>query len=85
MRGPRPTHEIELTAADAEKLQRLVHTHTTAQALLVRAQIVLAAHEHPDWNNQQIAQSVGTSDWIAGSGNPFLAGPGGHAAPGTEL
>jgi hypothetical protein len=28
----------------------------------VRAQIVVLAHEHPDWSNQQLAQRVGTSD-----------------------
>ncbi|MCL6539817.1 MAG: helix-turn-helix domain-containing protein [Roseiflexus sp.] len=30
----------------------------------MRARIVLAAHDHPDWSNQQIAQAVGTSDRI---------------------
>ncbi len=62
MPGPRPTHPIHLTAAEAERLRRLIRAHTTAQVLVVRAQIVLATHEHPDWNNQQLAQALGTSD-----------------------
>jgi hypothetical protein len=28
----------------------------------VRAQIVVLAHDHPDWSNQHLAQTVGTSD-----------------------
>jgi transposase len=61
-RGPKPTHSIALTTEETERLRRLVRAHSTAQALVVRAQIVLAAHEHPEWSNQQIAQVSGTSD-----------------------
>ncbi len=62
MRGPKPTHQIHLTAEAAEQLRRLIRAHSTAQTLVVRAQIVLTAHDHPDWNNQQIALALGTSD-----------------------
>ena len=62
MRGPKPSHQIALTPASAEQLRRLVSAHTTGQSLALRAQLVLAAHEHPEWSNQQIAQAVGTSD-----------------------
>ena len=62
MRGPKPTHQIQLSAEAAQRLRRLIRAHSTAQMLVVRAQIVLTAHEHPDWNNQQIAHSLGTSD-----------------------
>jgi Homeodomain-like domain len=62
MRGPKPTHQIQLTAEAAERLRRLIRAHSTAQMLVVRAQIVVTAHDHPDWNNQQIARSLGTSD-----------------------
>jgi len=62
MRGPKPTHQIQLTAEAAERLRRLIRAHSTAQMLVVRAQIVVTAHDHPDWNNQQIAHSLGTSD-----------------------
>lgn len=62
MRGPKPGHQIALTAIEAEQLHRLVRAHSTGRTLVIRAQIVLAAHEHPEWSNQQIAQNVGTSD-----------------------
>jgi hypothetical protein len=62
MRGPKPTHRIELTAEAAEELRQQIRAHTSAQALVVRAQIVVTAHDHPDWSNQQIAQHLGTSD-----------------------
>ena len=62
MRGPKPTHQIQLSAQVAEQLRRLIRAHTTAQVLVVRAQIVVTAHEQPEWSNQQIARHVGTSD-----------------------
>ena len=62
MRGPKPSHQIVLTAIEAEQLHRLVRAHSTGQTLAIRARIVLAADAHPEWSNQQIAQNVGTSD-----------------------
>jgi DNA-directed RNA polymerase specialized sigma24 family protein len=62
MRGPKPSHPIVLTDAETEQLQRQIRAHTTGQTLATRARIVLLAHEHPEWSNQQIAQTVGTSD-----------------------
>jgi hypothetical protein len=51
-----------LTEDEAAHLRRLIRAHSTGQGLVVRAQIVVMAHEHPDWSNQQIAQTVATSD-----------------------
>ncbi len=62
MRGPKPSYPIELTSSEAEDLRHLIRAHTTGQALAVRAHIVLTANEHPDWDNQRIAHTVGTSD-----------------------
>jgi ribosome-binding protein aMBF1 (putative translation factor) len=62
MRGPKPQTPIELTEEEAAHLRRLIRAHTTGQGLVVRAQIVVMAHEHADWSNQQIAQRVRTSD-----------------------
>ena len=62
MRGPKPSHPIELTTEGQEQLRSLVRAHTTGQTLVIRARIVLLAHEHPEWSNQQIAHAVGTSD-----------------------
>jgi hypothetical protein len=62
MRGPKPSHPIALTTEEQEHLHSLIRAHTTGQSLATRARIVLSAHEHPEWSNQQIAQTVGTSD-----------------------
>ncbi len=45
-------------------MRQLVRAHTTPQAQRMRARIVLAAHDHPDGSNQQIAQAVGAADRI---------------------
>ncbi len=62
MRGPKPSHQIELTHAEAEQIRKLVRAHSTGQTQAIRARIVLAADEHPEWSNQQIAHAVDTSD-----------------------
>ena len=62
MRGPKPSHPIELTDAEGEQLHRLVRAHTTGQTLAIRARIVLAASEHSEWSNQQNVHAVDTSD-----------------------
>jgi hypothetical protein len=62
MRGPKPSYPIELSSPEEKDLRHLVRAHTTGQALVVRARIVLTAHEHADWDNQRIAHGVGTSD-----------------------
>ena len=62
MRGPKPSHQIALTDAEAEQLHQMIRAHTTGQTLAIRARIVLAANAHPEWSNQQIAHAIGTSD-----------------------
>src|SRR5215472_5625034 len=62
MRGPKPSTPIELTEEEAAHLRRLMRAHTTGKGLVVRARIVVLAHEHSGWSNQQIASTVGTSD-----------------------
>lgn len=62
MRGPDPKYPIRLTAEEVERLQRLIRAHTSSQAVVLRAQIVVTAHEHPEWSNQQIARAFATSD-----------------------
>lgn len=61
-RGPKSSYPIELSSSEEKDLRHLVRAHTTGQALVVRARIVLTTHEHPEWENQRIAQTVGTSD-----------------------
>ena len=62
MRGPKPTHPIELTAEEVKSFQQLIRAHTTPQVVAVRARIILRAYAHPEENNQQIARAVGTTD-----------------------
>ena len=62
MRGPKPTHPINLTAEEVKSFQQLIRAHSTPQAVAVRARIILRAHEHPEQNNQEIALALGTTD-----------------------
>lgn len=64
MRGPKPSYPIQLAPEQAVQLRQMVRAHTTPQTISLRARIVLAAHDHPDWSNQQIGQHVGTADRI---------------------
>jgi hypothetical protein len=61
-RGPKPAYPIRLASDEAEHLRSLVRAHSTSQALVLRARIVLTAHDHPDWTNQAIAHSLATSE-----------------------
>lgn len=62
MPGPKPQYPIVLTTEQKETLQRLVKSRKAAQGQVMRARIILAAAEHPEWSNQQIAQAVGCTD-----------------------
>jgi transposase len=62
MRGPNPSYPIQLSDDEAAMLRRRLRAHSTPQAEVLRAQIVPAAHDHPEWSNQQIAHTLGTSD-----------------------
>jgi hypothetical protein len=62
MRGPKPTHPVNLTAEEVKSFQQLIRVHSTLQAVAVRARIILRAYDHSEQNNQQIAQAVGITD-----------------------
>lgn len=64
MPGPKPKYSIQLLDNQIIALQHLVRSHKVPQAQVMRARIVLAAHEHPEWSNQQIAYEVGCADRI---------------------
>jgi transposase len=61
-RGPDPKYPINLTTEQQQTLRQLVKSRKAAQGQVVRARIILNAHDHPDWSNQQIAETVGCSD-----------------------
>lgn len=65
MRRPKPSYRMQLAAEQAHQLRQLVRARTPPQTTSFRARIVLAAHDHPAWSNQQIAQHLGTADRIA--------------------
>jgi hypothetical protein len=62
MRGPKPHYPIVLTDDAAAQLRQLIRAHSTTQAQLLRARIVLTAYQQPTWSNNQIARTLGTSD-----------------------
>jgi transposase len=62
MRGPKPKYSIQLLDNEIIEMRQLIHSRKASQGKVKRAQIILAAHEHPEWSNQQIAQAVGYSD-----------------------
>jgi len=62
MSGPKPNYPICLTEEEEKQLQKQVRAHKTGQDQVVRAKLLLAANEHPEWSNPQIAQAVGTTD-----------------------
>jgi hypothetical protein len=63
MRGPKPTNPIELTSKEEQALRKLVNARNSPQGEVVRARILLAAFDHPEWSNQQIALEAGCTDW----------------------
>jgi len=62
MSGPKPKYKIELLEEEISELRQLINARKSAQGKVMRARIVLAAHEHPEWSNQQIAAQVGCTD-----------------------
>ncbi len=62
MRGPKPRYPIQLLENEISALRQLIKARNSPQVKVMRARIVLTAHEHPDWSNQQIAAEVGCTD-----------------------
>jgi hypothetical protein len=63
MRGPKPQNPIKLTPKEEHTLRTLVNARNSPQGKVVRARILLAAFDHPEWSNQQIAQEARCTDW----------------------
>lgn len=63
MPGPKPEYPIELTTEEEEVLRRLVNARNAPQGQVLRARILLAAHEHPEWNNHQIGRECDCAAW----------------------
>jgi len=52
MRGPKPKYSIQLFDNEIIELRQLIHSRKASQGTVKRAQIIVAAHEHPEWSNQ---------------------------------
>ncbi len=61
MPGPQPKYEITLTSEQEARLHQLSLCYMAPFAPVQRAQIVLLAPHHPEWQNAAIAQRVGCS------------------------
>lgn len=62
MPGPKPKYPIELIDNEIAELRQLIKSRKAAHGKVMRAKIVLAAHEHPEWSNQEIARYAGCTD-----------------------
>ena len=61
MPGPRPKYAITLAPEQAARLAHLSTCYMAPFATVQRAQIVLRAHQQPEWQNAAIAQQLGCS------------------------
>src|ERR1700747_1525759 len=61
MPGPQPQYAITLIPEQEARLQLLRACSTAPCATVQRAQIILLAHDHPEWQNAAIAQRLGCS------------------------
>jgi transposase len=59
MRGPEPKYPIELTTEEEQELRKLANSRTAPYVKVIRARLLVAAHDHPEWSNQQIAEEAG--------------------------
>jgi Homeodomain-like domain len=58
-RGPKPRVVVRLTAEELSQLQHLSRLRKAPYAEVLRARILLAAYQHPQWSNVQIARALG--------------------------
>lgn len=61
MPGPRPKYAITVTPEQEARLQQLSTCYMAPFAIVQRAQLVVLAHHHPEWQNAEIARHVGCS------------------------
>jgi transposase len=61
MPGPGPKYVLTLTREQEARLQQLSTCYMAPFATVQRAQIILLAHRHPEWQNAAIAQRLGCS------------------------
>src|SRR5258708_14430643 len=58
-RGPKPVHKINLKRVNYAELVSMSRLRNAPYVQVVRAKVLVAAHDHPDWTNERIARFVG--------------------------
>jgi transposase len=56
---PKPKYAIELTTEEEQELRKLANSRKAFHVKVVRARILLAAYDHPEWSNLQVAEEAG--------------------------
>jgi len=59
MPGPRPTYTVTLNETQAARWRQRSRSYPAPWAEVPRARLLLLAHQHPDGQNQRLAQAVG--------------------------
>jgi hypothetical protein len=59
MPGPRSKYPVQLTTEEEQALRKLVSARNSPQVKVLRARILLTAHDHPEWRPHQVARAVG--------------------------
>lgn len=59
MRGPKSKYPVRLTIEEELALRKLVSARNSPQVKVLRARILLTAHDHPEWRPHQVAREVG--------------------------
>jgi hypothetical protein len=61
MRGSKTAQPMALTMEEVQSLQQLIYAPDTPLIPVMRAQIILAAHAHPEQSDRLIATTVCTT------------------------
>ena len=61
---PKPKYPIELTTEEEHELRKLANSRKAAHVKVVRARILLAAYDHPEWSNRQVAEKRNLTDFF---------------------
>jgi transposase len=56
---PKPKYSIELTTEEEQELRKLANSRKASHVKVVRARILLAAYDHPEWSNRQVCEEAG--------------------------
>ena len=56
---PKPKYAIELTTEEEHELRKLANSRKASHVKVIRAPILLAAYDHPEWSNLQVAEAAG--------------------------